>query len=55
MYVKKSYVFRDQGIEEFESFTKNISHINYLKSLGFAESEEKREDGFTHLSKKISV
>lgn len=55
MYVKKSYVFRDQGIEEFESFTKNISHINYLKSLGFAENEEKREDGFTHLSKKISV
>lgn len=55
MYVKKSYVFRDQGIEEFESFTKNNSHINYLKSLGFTESEEKREDGFTHLSKKISV
>lgn len=55
MYVKKSYVFRDQGIEEFESLTKIASHVNYLKNQGFVESEEKREDGYIRLTKRIAV
>lgn len=51
MYVKKAYVFRDQGVEEFVATTKIPSHVRYLKGLGFLAEE--KEDGFVFLSKKI--
>lgn len=53
MYVKKVYVFRDDGITDFEATTQNRSHANYLISVGF--NCEEREDGTLYLTKKISA
>lgn len=51
MYVKKAYVFRDQGITEFVATTNHSSHAAYLKSLGFTAEEQ--ENGYIYLTKKL--
>ena len=53
MYGKKVYVFRDNGITDFDAITQNRSHANYLISVGF--SCEERDDGTLYLTKKISA
>ncbi len=52
MYVKKVYVFRDLGITKFEAFTKVPAHADYLKRMGFVQSDN-QENGNIHLTKSI--
>ena len=58
MYHKKSYVFRDMGINTFEVFTKIKSHADYLKKMGFSmvksDSQNEIDEGLIHLVKKLS-
>ena len=53
MYYKKSYVFRDMGINKFEAFTKSTFHADYLKKMGFAKSDD-QENGTFHLIKNLA-
>lgn len=54
IYFKKSYVFRDMGITQFDAYTKNLYHAEYLKKMGFVKNDD-QEDGAIHLTKNLTI